>query len=471
LTETVSDLGGGARSAASVDLATLLRSWRHRAQLTQEELAERAGLGVRTIRRYEGASPVRRGRQVSVRLLASALGLDARERSLLVRVATRPPQGPAADIAAVAEPRVPRQLPAAAMVFTGRDHELAQIMRAGDPAELAIVAIDGMAGVGKTALACEVAHRIAVRYPDGQIHLDLHGSAGMGPVEPGAALGRVLRSLGVPDERIPAELEDRAALYRGELAGQRVLVLLDDAVSEAQVAPLLPASPGCLVLITSRRRLSGLNRTHALVLHPPSAADAAELLRRSAGADRLPVDSDESVAEIALQCGRLPVALRIAAARLHSHPSWTAEHLLRHLRDRRRGLAEFAAGSLSVSASFDASYHRLDPDSQHAYRVLGLHPDDEFDLDAGAALIGRPGVQAARLIDHLVEVHLLEELAANRYRFHELVRRHAADRVEQDSTDAERCAAVDRLVEHRPSAAGPQSQRRPAGGPGVGRGP
>ncbi len=205
-------------------------------------------------------------------------------------LAGRPTDAAAAPPAAP----VPRQLPADVPAFVGRPAELAALSGVDDSPALAIAVIDGMAGVGKTALAVHCAHRLALRYPDGQIFVDLHGfTDGVGPVQPGDALDRILRALGVPSEQIPGDLDERAALYRSHLAGRRVLILLDNAAADTQVAPLLPGTSGCLVLITSRRRLAGLDQTHSISLDVLPPSDAVTLFARTLGGRRL---SDEYLA-------------------------------------------------------------------------------------------------------------------------------------------------------------------------------
>ncbi|OLS98476.1 hypothetical protein BJF90_09460 [Pseudonocardia sp. CNS-004] len=184
-----------------------------------------------------------------------------------------------------------------------------------------------MAGVGKTALAVQAAHRVAARYPDGQIYLDLHGYAqDERPLDPAEALDRVLRSLGVPDDRIPPDLDDRAALYRSRLAGRRTLIVLDNAAAEAHVVPLLPGTPGNLVLVTSRRLLAGLDQSHSLTLDLLPRGDAVTLFTLAAGTAA--GEPDAPLAELVELCGRLPLAVRVAAARLRSRPTWTVAHLI-----------------------------------------------------------------------------------------------------------------------------------------------
>ncbi len=265
---------------------------------------------------------------------------------------------------------------------------MAALDQVHDASTVVISAIDGMAGIGKTALAVHLAHRIADRYPHGQLFIDLHGhTPGMAPREPAEALDHLLRALGVPGPQIPADLDDRAALYRTRLADQKILILLDDAATETQVAPLLPGSPGCLVLITSRRRLAGLDPTHTLSLDTLPAPDAASLFVQTAGEGRLSDEPPDLVAELVELCGRLPLAIRIAAARLRSHPAWSLPHLVQRLQDRQHRLSELEAGQRSVTATLDLSYQHLSPDLQRTYRLLGLHPGPDIDMYATAALL------------------------------------------------------------------------------------
>jgi tetratricopeptide (TPR) repeat protein len=312
-----------------------------------------------------------------------------------------------------------------------------------------IIAIDGMAGIGKTAFAVHAAHRWSTDYPDGQFFLDLRGhTRGVPPVEPGDALHRLLRSLGVAGAHIPDDMDDRAALFRSRLAGRRVLVLLDNAANEAQVAPLLPGSAGCLVLVTSRRRLTGLDLTHAHSLGLLPADDAVTLFVRSCVRNGVCVEQSERLTEVVELCGRLPLAIRIAAARLRSRPSWTAAHLVDRLRSVQHRLAELEAGDRSVTAALELSYVQLGPDVRHAYRMLGLHPGLELELDAATALTGLRAVHVRRLLEDLLDVHLLLEPVPGRYRFHDLTRTHAASAARDGEAEADRGAAVDRLLEH-----------------------
>ena len=435
------------RAAAREDgtsTAVLLRAWRERALQTQEELARRAGLNVRTVRRLEvgGAG---RPHSSTLRLLATALGLSPDERTALVAAVDAGPRGDRPWA-------VPRQLPAAPPAFTGRTVELADLDGVDDATAVVVAAIDGMAGAGKTALAVHAAHGLAHRYPDGQLFLDLHGHTdGFPPVAPSAALERVLRALGVPAEQIPRHLDDRAALYRTRLAGRRMLVLLDDAATEAQVAPLLPGTPGCLVLVTSRRRLAGLHRTRSITLDVLPRADAVPLFARVAGEQRLAGEPPGSLAEVVELCGRLPLAIGIAAARLRSRPAWSLAHLAGLLADERLRLGELEAGERSVTAALDLSYRQLGAGLQRAYRLLGLHPGADLDRYAAAALTGTSPARAERLVEDLLEANLVQEVSPGRYRFHDLVRTHAAAtaaRVGADAEDGAGRAAIGRLLDH-----------------------
>jgi DNA-binding SARP family transcriptional activator len=330
-----------------------------------------------------------------------------------------PPAGPSRQ--------VPRQLPAPPQLFTGRAIELDDLGKVHDASTVVITAIDGMAGAGKTALAVQAAHQMVDRYPDGQLFLDLHGyTEGVAPVEPAAALDWLLRSLGVAGGGIPADLDQRAGLYRSRLADQRMVIVLDNAATEAQVRPLLPGAPGCVVLVTSRRRLAGLDHTHTLSLDTLPAADAITLLSQVAGESRLAGQPPEMVAELVELCGRLPLAIRLAAARLRSHPAWDVAHLVGRLRDQQYRLLELAAGHHSVMAALDLSYRDLDTDEQRTYRRLGLHPGPDIDPYATAALLDTSVREAGRLLEQLLDAHLLQEPTPGRFRFHDLIRAHAA---------------------------------------------
>ena len=274
---------------------------------------------------------------------------------------------------------LPRQLPAAAGHFLGRDAELGFLTGLPDGPEatapggtVVISAIDGMAGVGKTALAVHAAHRLADRFPGGQLFVDLHGyTKGHPPCNAGEALEAFLRTLGVPARQMPEDTEQRAALFRQHLAGTRTLIVLDNALDEAQVRPLLPGHPGCLVLVTSRKRLKGLDDARSLSLDLLSEADAVTLLRAVAGPDRVPADNP-LLGEVAKLCGRLPLALRIAGALLRHRQAWGLEHLAELLYRRHPHVSSISDGDRDLATVFDLSFTSLGERHRVLFRRLGL---------------------------------------------------------------------------------------------------
>ncbi|HEV2636213.1 MAG TPA: tetratricopeptide repeat protein [Actinocrinis sp.] len=360
--------------------------------------------------------------------------------------------------AAVRGPR--HQLPGDTGTFTGRERELAEVLAVADAARaggttgaVVVAAIDGMAGIGKTAFAVHAAHLLADRYPDGQLFLDLHGhTKGLSPRDPADALATLLQTFGVPPAQIPADPEARAGMYRARLAGTRTLVLLDNASAEAQVRPLLPGDSGCLVLVTSRKRLKALDDAHALSLEVLPATDALALFREVAGPGRTTAN-DPLLEEIADLCGRLPLALRIAAALLRNRRSWTASHLAAKLREGRVGLEGFSDGDRDLVAVFDLSYQTIDDSQRRLFRRLGLVPGPDVDAYAAAALLGTGLAEAEQKLEDLVDHSLLTEPEAGRYHLHDLVREHARTRAAWQDPDEEREGAIDRLLDYYQYAA------------------
>lgn len=411
-------------------------------------------------RKADALAIFRDGRRILVEELGIEPSPESREleRAILVDDPGLAPSHRPAEAARAVDPLppVPRQLPADLTTFTGRTAELRELdalvsgTGGGSPATIVVIsAIHGTAGIGKTALAVRAAHRLAERCPDGQLFIDLHGfTPAVSPVEPGQALDRLLRALGVPGQRIPVDMDDRAGLWRSTLAGRCMLLVLDNAATEVQVEPLLPGAPGCLVLVTSRRRLTGLAATHIMPLDTLPLADALTLFRRTAGPGRLTQQPVELVAETVELCGRLPLAIRLAAARLRSRPTWSVADLVERLRDRGQRLAELGEGPRGVAAALDLSYQQLTADQQRMYRLLGLHPGPDFDPYAAAALAGTSRVQAGRLLDQLLDAHLLHEPAAGRCVFHDLVRTHATSTALDQDAEHERRAALTRLLDH-----------------------
>ncbi|WP_309117960.1 BTAD domain-containing putative transcriptional regulator [Saccharothrix sp.] len=346
---------------------------------------------------------------------------------------------PGGDAAPRPRPPTPRQLPADIGGFTGRRAELAALDAVVDRP---LVLITGPAGIGKTSLAVHWARRVADRFADGQLHVDLRGHSWSPEVEPAEALGRLLRALGVPPEDVPADVDEAAAAYRTALAGRRVVVVLDNARSVAQVRPLLPGEPGCLVLVTSRHRLPGLvareggHRVEPAALPVP---DALELLRRHVGADRVASEPAEA-AELVRLCGGLPLALRIAAAAVADQP--LAEYVRRLHDERLGGLSLGDDDQADVRRAFDLSYERLSPAARRLFGLLGVVPGDDFAVAAAQALSGGPDVRP--VLDELTATHLLERRASGRFGFHDLLGLYAARLAPAD--EARRASA--RLLEH-----------------------
>ncbi|WP_214317357.1 AfsR/SARP family transcriptional regulator [Nonomuraea sediminis] len=329
--------------------------------------------------------------------------------------------------------------------FTGRSGELAGIAPAGDGVTLWTV--DGMAGSGKTTLAVHAAHRLAARYPDAQLFVDLRAhTAGQSPLDPGGALETLLRQLGVPADRLPPTTEERAALWRAELAGRRVLVVLDNAADADQVRPLLPGASTALVLVTSRRRLTGLDGAHALSVDVLPDGDARALFGDIVG-ERAAAEP-EAVLEVLRLCGFLPLAVRIAAARLQHRPRWTVAYLADRLRDHRRRLSELSTSDKGVAAAFALSYEHLEPAQRRMFRLLGLHPGPDVDAEAAAALADLSQDQAEDLLEGLLDTHVMLQHEPGRYTFHDLLREHARETAAAEEDEGEREQALARLFGH-----------------------
>jgi tetratricopeptide (TPR) repeat protein len=329
--------------------------------------------------------------------------------------------------------------------FTGRRDHLDRLLRHEAEATrsgrraIGIHAIDGMAGIGKTALAVHAAHLLGGRYPDGQVFLHLHGhTPGQRPVEPADALVALLLTAGIPPAQIPADLQTRAALWRDWVGARRLLLVLDDAIASEQVRPLLPGSSEAFVLITSRRRLTALNEVVSMSLDTLPADEAAELFTRLAARSDL-APSNPGVAEAVRLCGYLPLAIRLTAAQLGHHAAWTIDELVADLASTKDRIAAMRAENDSVASAFDLSYSDLTPNQQLMFRRLGLHIGTEFDDYQTAALTGFDLATARRLLDDLYLHHLIEEPGRGRYRMHDLIKEQArvlATRDDADDIDA-----------------------------------
>ncbi len=366
----------------------------------------------------------------------------------------------------------PSQLPPDVADFIGRAEQIswatALLEQVRDPLRTAppIGVISGRSGTGKTALAVHVGHRTAALFPDGQLFVDLRASDSE-PVRTADALARLLRALGVDSDTPARDEEDLLGLYRTHIARRRVLLILDNAVSEALLRPLLPPGGGSAVLITGRRRLVALEGAAHLDLGVPSETEARELLARVAGPTRPALDADRA-AEIVALCGRLPLAVRIAGARLAARPHWTPARLASRLQDERRRLDELQAGDLEVRASLGLGYADLAPQEQRALRRLALMDLPDFAAWVAGPLLDVTEDAAEDAVEQLVDCHFVEvvrtdETGRTRYRIHDLAREHARERCLADEERHEREAAVRRLVDRWLAMARAAAARGPGG--------
>ena len=427
--------------------------------MSQEELAARSGISPHTISNLE-RNLTRWPYRDTLQRLADGLGLRDEARAAFTAAADLR-RGRAATMPAPAETAgaggtvVPRQLPAPVPGFAGRQHELKLLSELlGCPGGTAVIAaVGGTAGVGKTALAVHWAHQVATEFPDGQLFVNLRGFDPAGtPVTPADAVRVLLEALHVPADRLPVTVEAQLGLYRSLLAGQRVLIVLDNASDEAQVRPLLPGSPTCPVVVTSRNQLTGLAAIEAarpLTLDVLTETEALRLLHQRLGADRVSSDPG-AAARIIKSCARLPLALSIIAARAAMQPDLPLTQIAADLA-AHPGLDAFTAGpdpAADVPAALSWSCRRLDADAACAFRLAGLHPGPDFDRHAVAALTGMRPEQAGHVLGSLTRGSLIQAAGPGRHGMHDLLRGYARELTAAQDTEEERRAALTRLFDY-----------------------
>ncbi|MBB5953840.1 tetratricopeptide (TPR) repeat protein/transcriptional regulator with XRE-family HTH domain [Saccharothrix tamanrassetensis] len=436
----------------AADLGRALKHWlRHGpgGPVKVAALARRLRISQSTLYAYLAGTTLPSSEALDDLLNELAVPADEHRRLATLRDSVQRPRG-AAGPTRKARP-VPAELPADPIGFTGRERELAALDRAradGVP----IVVLAGPAGVGKTALAVRWGHRVADGFPDGCLYADLHGYSPVKPHDPAEVLAGFLRSLGLDDPDIPADVHQRAARLRSLLARKRVLVVLDNALDVNQVRPLLPAEPLCFVLVTSRTDLAGLQvrpGAHRVDLRPLSAGEGLDLLRAQLGGQ---VDrSSDAARELAERCGGLPLALRIVAARAHGRPAQPLAELVDDLRVQGLDLFDVGDPDTAVRTVFSWSLRHLDDEARQDFRLLGAHPAHDIGLPAAAALLGTDVRTATRRLDVLVRAHLIQRSSADRFDMHDLVRAYAREQV----TDEEVLdGALVRLVDHFAVTAG-----------------
>jgi DNA-binding SARP family transcriptional activator/tetratricopeptide (TPR) repeat protein len=353
---------------------------------------------------------------------------------------------------------VPRELPARPRTFTGRTRELNQlnvILANLGEAHTAgtIVALSGMAGIGKTTLAVYWAHQVAPRFPDGHLFVNLRGYDPSGqPMRPEEAIRRFLDALNVPTDRIPSNVDSQLALYRSMLAERRMLIVLDNARDTEQVRPLLPGAPGSLVVVTSRQQLTGLvanEGAHPLVLDAFGADEARDLLGRHVGTDRI-AGEPEAVSQIITRCAQLPLALSAVAARAALNPTFALAAIARELNDTRHSLDALAGpdAATDVRVVFSWSYHALDDAAARLFRLLGLHPGPDLSAPAAASLAGLSRARARSLLAELAHAHLVVEHQPGRYAMHDLIRAYAAEQAHDHESEPDQQHAIGRMLDH-----------------------
>ncbi|GIE94501.1 ATP-binding protein [Paractinoplanes rishiriensis] len=459
------------RAETLADLSRALRGLRRRdarehgqAELTYRELARKTGWSVGIIGAYFAGKVLPPTDRFDI--LVMLLGASPAERGMLAtardRIAehryarTAPPAaGRSGAVPAGRAVPMPNQLPADVYGFVGRADEFAELDRllpdVDPPARVATVS--GTAGVGKTALAVHWAHRVVDRFPDGQLYVNLRGfDPGAAPVTPDVAVRGFLIALDVPVQRIPADPDEQAALYRSLLARKRVLIVLDNSRDAAQVRPLLPGAPSSVVVVTSRHRLTGLTATdgaHPVDLRELSPAEARELLTYRLGAARVGTEP-AAVDEIISRCDRLPLALAVVAARAATDRRLTLARLADELAEagRRLDVLEVGDAAADVRAVFSWSYRALQPAAARLFRLLGLHPGPDIAVTAAASLAGVPASDATRQLADLTYANLATEHVPGRYAVHDLLRGYAIEQARAYDGDDQRRAAVQRLLDH-----------------------
>ncbi|GAB3844480.1 NB-ARC domain-containing protein [Dactylosporangium cerinum] len=420
----------------------MLRAHRRAARLTLEQLAEMSGVSTRTLSDMErGRSRGPQHRTVSA--VADALALDGDVRRQLIELAR---DGRLRDHWTRATGLC--ELPRSVDDFTGRAAELvwvSELMSAERSPGVGVVGlITGSAGLGKTTFAVRAAHCVRPGFPDGVFFLDLFGMS-QRPLAVDDALQLLLRALGVADQQVPGDTEGRASLYRSLLQDKRVMIVLDNAASEEQVRPLLPGGGAGRVLVTTRRQLAGLEGVRRLVLGPLPLPESTELLTGILG-ERSASDGEPALTRLAELCGGLPLALRIIGNRLASRPGWDAADLAARLAHEERRLDHFKAGDLKIANAFGMSYEQLANFARRMFRRLAVVPGQDFDA-ALAAVAGAMAIEDAwEALDDLVDLGLLYDSAAGRYRFHDLVRLFARDRLYEEETEAERAALTGKVT-------------------------
>ena len=395
-------------------------------------LAEELGLDMRAeVRQLHGrilrADPTLDGPR-SIRVLEPALGLAEGDED-----GAGSGQPDEAEHGAAPQPGgdrnfLPRDIPA----FIGRADEYRRLVALGEDGARqsvpVVASVDGMAGVGKTALALRVAHSLAEHYPDGHFFIDLHGhTPGHDPLDPADALAQLLRDAGLRPDQVPQGLEQRSAAWRAVLATRRALTVVDNALDAEHARPLLPGSGGTMALITSRHKLSDLDADAAVSLEVLSDLDAVRLFEQIVGVERTAAEPG-AVADVARLCGHLPLAIRIAASRLRHRRAWTVAHLAERLREGAWPLSDLVAGDRSVAGAFEISYRQLDHRQRLLFWRLGLHPGRDFDADGAAALCAVPRAEAEALLEELLDRNLLGQRVQGRYYLNDLIRRYASDK-------------------------------------------
>ncbi|MGW6527912.1 AfsR/SARP family transcriptional regulator [Streptomyces venezuelae] len=377
--------------------------------------------------------------------------VDLLARPLPLSAPTPLPGTASSSVRASAVPLTPAQLLPDVPDFAGREAEarvLTETLRAAvSGSAMAVATLTGLGGVGKTALAVHVAHALRDEFPDGQLYVDLRGADAVHGVDSGSALTGFLRALGIPESAVPDGLDQQTALYRSLLAGRRVLVFLDNARDTAQVRPLLPGAPGCAVLVTSRSRTITLPGARLVDVETMDEPQALGLLNAMLGAERVAAERD-AARELVAVCGGLPLAVRIAAARLAARPGRPMADLVARLRDERRRLDELRVDDLGVEATFRLGYEALEPGLARAFRMVSLCYMPSFCRGAAGALLGVDDEEAEQAVERLVDAGLMELHGEDRYRFHDLVRLFARRQCELRETAAERAAARLRFLDY-----------------------